>query len=67
MAFKTYNQRVIEERDELDDRLKRLRVFLTTDLYKSLSREDREYLYTQSIHMDNYLATLVRRIGRFNG
>lgn len=67
MAFEGYQVRVIKERDELNDRLRRLRIYLTTGHYDGLSRVDREDLFNQSVHMNNYLDVLNRRIGRFNG
>lgn len=60
-----HQQRVIEERAELEDRHGKLSIFLDTPLFQTLPEEDRALLSEQYIHMTDLLNVLTRRIDRF--
>jgi len=60
-----HQQRVIDERAELEDRHGKLSIFLDAPLFQTLPEEDRALLSEQFIHMTDYLNVLTRRIDRF--
>jgi hypothetical protein len=60
-----HQQRVVDVKAELDDKLSKLKAFTETDLFKSLAVEDRVLLDTQATYMDAYSRTLGKRIDRF--
>jgi hypothetical protein len=63
-AFERWQQRVLDERDELGQRLLKLREFLATaNLH--LPEVERQDLNDQATHMGGYLVILDRRIARF--
>ena len=57
-----HQQRVLEERQQLRERLDRLENFLASDLFRSLSHEDGVLLWAQRGAMAQYLAILDRRV-----
>jgi hypothetical protein len=61
----TFQERVIAERNELADRLGKLRTFLLTQFCQSLVEAERERLQQQSEAMDIYLDVLNERIAAF--
>lgn len=60
-----YQERVIVERVELDDKLSRLRAFMTTESFRGLSQESRDRLVRQERVMTEYSAILKERIAAF--
>lgn len=60
-----HQQRVVDEKNELGERLTKLLAFIGTDLYKSLPEEDKELLFFQSQIMEDYFEVLEQRIERF--
>lgn len=58
-----WQQRVIEERNELEAKVNRLTIFLKGP--SELATEDRALLVAQSIAMGTYLSILGQRIARF--
>jgi proline racemase len=67
-----HQQRVIDERDQLAERLDKLRAFITlqpqggtVSIFDSLDKAEREDLRSQARHMREYKAILDRRIARF--
>lgn len=60
-----WQERVLAEQDELDDRLAKLESFMLTDQFAKLSWEDREDMRDQAQHMTLYRSVLRRRISRF--
>jgi hypothetical protein len=60
-----HEQRVVDEKNELGERLERLLSFLQTDFYKSLSEKEQELLYFQSQVMEDYFEVLEQRIELF--
>lgn len=60
-----HQQRVVDEKNELGDKLEKLLTFLQTDFYKTLREEERELLYFQSQVMEDYYEVLQQRIELF--
>lgn len=56
--------RLIEEKDQLADRVNKLRAFTDTDLFKSMGVTDQYLLHEQLNHMNIYLSILVRRLDK---
>lgn len=57
--------RVIAEKDDLKDKLIKLRMFLTTDKFRLLPIMDQRLLHQQEAHMAGYLEVLGERIKLF--
>ena len=57
-------QRLIEEKDQLFDRVTKLRAFTDTDGFKKLDVTDQCVLHEQLNHMNIYLSILVRRLDK---
>jgi hypothetical protein len=62
-----YQQRVVEEKAALDDKLVKLNAFLFTEPFNSLEREDKILLVEQFGHMQAYSVALAKRVARFGG
>lgn len=60
-----YKQRVIDEKEQLDDRIRKLSTFLSTPLFESLDGDQRRDLLEQVQFMSAYATVLERRIARF--
>lgn len=60
-----YQSRVVEEKEQLDERLAKLLEFLQTDTYRALHSEERIRLQLQSVAMQQYLNILKERIAAF--
>lgn len=61
-----HQQRVIDERKELDDKIKKLGSFiLDNPIFLTLETEEQIDLKSQYEFMNKYLSVLDRRIGRF--
>ena len=60
-------QRLIEEKDQLFDRVSKLRAFTGTDGFKKLDVTDQYVLHEQLNHMNIYLSILVRRLDKLLG
>ena len=60
-----YQQRVVDEKRELDERLLKLRNYLASPVSASLDLEDRVLLETQEDVMSDYSVVLASRIARF--
>ena len=63
--MKDYQKRVVAEREELNDRLDRLIVFLGGDVFPELSVAEQERLKKQAMLMQDYLEILDERIENF--
>lgn len=62
-----HQQRVLDERNELNGRLSKLRVFITTSpTFDALPNDDKMLLKRQSETMGTYYDILNMRIERFN-
>lgn len=60
-----HQQRVVEEKSELDERRTKLGEFKNTDLFASLPWQEQERLNTQAHIMTMYSAILGERITHF--
>ena len=60
-------QRLIEEKDQLLDRVTKLHAFTETDGFKRLYVTDQYVLHEQLNHMNIYLSILVRRLDKLLG
>lgn len=60
-----WQERVLQEAQELVERLNKLSAFLSTDTCLDLPLADRELLVAQAHHMRDYANVLSRRIARF--
>lgn len=65
MNLLPYQQRVVDEREELDTRLGNLMVFIKTPGFHALDGADRALLKEQAEVMAEYSRILTKRIGRF--
>lgn len=61
-----HQQRVVEEKDELDERIKKLDVFLRSSIYLNLPTPERSRLSMQRYHMGAYSEILGQRIDAFS-
>lgn len=64
-TMQPHQQRVIDEKTELDAKLTKLREFFNTDLYAGLSPEEQSRLHRQASAMNDYSEVLGERIGAF--
>lgn len=62
MAIQPHQQRVIDERIELADKLGKLYAFFQSPIFATLSEAERSRLRSQARFMDGYLAVLAERI-----
>lgn len=60
-----HQQRVVDEKIELDEKREKLGIFLYTDIYAGLPDEERGDLHAQYTVMGHYSGILISRIGRF--
>jgi hypothetical protein len=60
-----YQQRVIDEKKELDEKISKLKEFFKTDLYSNLTKKERVLLSTQCHFMSEYSIVLANRIRLF--
>jgi hypothetical protein len=64
-AMLDYQQRVVDEKKELDDKIQRLDEFLAGNTYKTLSEGERQRLARQLAAMSDYSQVLFERIAAF--
>lgn len=57
--------RVVNEHDELKDKVDKLVVFIDGDFFKTLDKGEQERLLDQNIYMAKYLEILKERINNF--
>jgi hypothetical protein len=60
-----YQTRVIEEKDELDNKRAKLDVFIEGDIFPTLKTRDQDLLVKQTNAMSQYSKILQKRIERF--
>lgn len=63
--MQNYQKRVLAEKTELDEKLKKLVEFCQTETYKNLDPEDQKLLISQIGFMHGYSSILGFRIERF--
>lgn len=61
-----YQQRVLDEKTELDAKIQKLEVFLSTPIFDNMPRTARELLIIQYAYMGNYSTILSQRIVLFD-
>lgn len=64
--FEPYQQRVIDEKIDLDEKRSKLDAFFKTETFKSLISAEKFDLSQQADAMQKYSASLASRISRFN-
>lgn len=65
MALEDYQQRVVDEKTQLDERLTSLRNFFSTETFKGLHTDERRRLARQWWVMTEYSSILGERIAAF--
>lgn len=60
-----HEQRVVDEKAELDEKISKLETFLSSDFYETLKRTSKELLVLQYAYMKNYSDILEQRIKLF--
>ena len=60
-----YQQRVIEEHKQLDDKLVKLGIFISREAFKVLPEEERDRMLRQQRYMKRYSEVLAERIAEF--
>ena len=60
-----HQQRVIDEKNELDRKLTALRIFIIGDRYHTLPADEKDRLFRQSQIMSEYSDILSERIAAF--
>lgn len=66
MSLQPWQERVVEERAQLNDRLEKLRAFSNGPMHAKLDLIDQHLLLNQDVAMDMYLRVLDKRIARFS-
>lgn len=61
-----FQQRVVDEKTELDAKLDKLRPFLTSEMFKGLPFDEQRRMLKQSVLMEYYSEVLGERIAAFN-
>jgi len=65
LIMEQYQQRVVDEKNELDTRRGRLLLFFNSDLFRSLDQAEKDRLRTQYSVMGVYSDILNQRISAF--
>ena len=65
MTLQPWQERVVEEKEQLAERLEKLNAFLVSQACLSLPFEERCLLARQALTMTQYLDILLDRIARF--
>jgi hypothetical protein len=60
-----HQQRVVTEKEELDDKLTKLKAFFGTELFAGLGDDEMDRLQRQADHMGAYSDVLGERIAAF--
>lgn len=60
-----HEQRVVDERNELNEKITKLHDFFKNPIFQKLPEEDKNLLNEQSEIMMNYSDVLLKRINRF--
>lgn len=65
-TMSTYQERVIEEKRELDEKRQKLLEFFNTDIFRGLTQAEKDRLRTQHSVMGVYSEILHQRISAFS-
>lgn len=63
-AENNFRERLFKEYAELEIKVSKLKEFIVSDFYESLSEVDKRELKEQLRHMERYLDVLSRRVSR---
>jgi len=63
--MKEYQQRVIDEKNDLGEKIKKLTEFTKTELFNNLSETEQDLLTQQLIDMNKYHGVLTLRVTIF--
>lgn len=63
--MEAFQQRVVDEKKELDEKIAKLLAFSETETYDNLPEDEKSDLEEQFECMNNYSSVLERRISRF--
>ena len=62
MAIQPHQQRVIDEKEDLDVKIEKLSAFTRSQAFENVPMAERHLLREQLMHMERYSATLGARI-----
>lgn len=65
MELQPHQQRVVDEKLELDEKIMKLANFKQIETFAKLPQEDRDLLHWQLVAMEEYSDLLGKRIARF--
>ena len=65
MMYQPYQQRVIDEKHQLDERLEKLKALFNNPVFHSLSIHEQGLMKQQAKHMTRYSLVLQERISGF--
>lgn len=65
--LQAHEQRVVEESNELSEKIEALESFICSSVWETLSREEKALLRVQLNAMETYSTVLVHRIAMFKG
>ena len=66
MSLQPYQQRVVDEKARLDEKLAKLLAFRRTELFAGLPTSEQVLLHDQCMHMSGYSEVLGKRIAAFH-
>ena len=64
--METFVERMVKEKDELQDKVTKLEIFINGEKFKELKGLEQVYLKEQLTHMRAYLSVLRQRINFYN-
>lgn len=67
MELQPHQQRVVEEKEALQEKVEKLEKFTQSEIFKTLSKTDQKLLKYQLIYMIGYLNVLEARVMMFAG
>ena len=65
MKLQPHQQRVVDEKTELDERLTKLIAFFDSPIFAGLQTDEQDRMKRQADHMTNYSVVLGERIAAF--
>lgn len=65
IQLELHQQRVVDEKRELDEKISKLEPFIKSNKFDSLSMEERSLLRAQLLAMQSYTEILLKRIAFF--
>ncbi len=65
MNYQPHQQRVVDEKADLDEKIQKLNAFFGTPIYAGLDDAERGRLVMQEVYMHQYSGVLAERIAAF--